>query len=180
MAIKSIAVLGAGTMGSAFARRLLGAGMRVSVWDPSHAGAARLADVGAQAADTPQEAVRDADVVITMVPTIDSIEETMPHALPAMRPGATWLQMSTIGVEGTERAIALGNQLRPDVVFVDAPVSGSKTPAVQGKLLILASGRAAAVDALAPVFSVLGQKTMRWERAGSGSRMKIVLNTWLG
>ena len=180
MAIKSIAVLGAGTMGSAFARRLLGAGMRVSVWDPSHAGAARLADVGAQAADTPQEAVRDADVVITMVPTIDSIEETMPHALPAMRPGATWLQMSTIGVEGTERAIALGNQLRPDVVFVDAPVSGSKTPAEQGKLLILASGPAAALDALAPVFSVLGQKTMRWERAGSGSRMKIVLNTWLG
>src|ERR1700693_5976762 len=149
MAIKSIAVLGAGTMGSAFARRLLGAGMRVSVWGAPRGGAARLADVGAQAADTPQEAVRDADVVITMVPTIDSIEETMPHALPAMRPDATWLQMSTIGVEGTERAIALGNQLRPDVVFVDAPVSGSKTPAEQGKLLILASGPAAALDALA-------------------------------
>lgn len=178
-ATESIAVLGAGTMGSAFARRLLGAGMRVSVWDPSRIGAARLADAGAQAADTPQDAVRDAGVVLTMVPTIESIEETMPKALPAMRPGSTWLQMSTIGVEGTERAIALAKALRPDVVFVDAPVSGSKAPAEQGKLLILASGPAAALDALAPVFSVLGQKTMRWERAGSGSAMKIVLNTWL-
>jgi len=179
MATENIAILGTGTMGSAFARRLLGAGMQVSVWDPSHMGAARLANVGAQAADTPQEAVRDADVVITMVPTIVSIEETMPRALPAMRPGATWLQMSTIGVEGTERAIALAKQIRPDVVFVDAPVSGSKTPAEQGKLLILASGPDVALDALAPVFSALGQKTMRWERAGSGSRMKLLLNTWL-
>ncbi len=180
MATENVTVLGTGTMGSAFARRLLGAGMRVSAWDPSHVGAARLAEVGARAAETPQDAVRDADVVITMVPTIASIEETMPKTLPAMRPGATWLQMSTIGVEGTERAIAIAKQLRPDVLFVDAPVSGSKRPAEEGKLLILASGPAAALDALAPVFSVLGQKTMRWERAGSGSRMKIVLNTWLG
>ena len=179
MAALRIAILGTGTMGSAFARRLLGAGMPVIVWDVSRAAAARLQDAGARVADTAADAVRDADVVLTMVPTIASIEETMPEALAAMRPGATWLQMSTIGVEGTERAIALAKGRRPDVVFVDAPVSGSKTPAEQGKLLILASGPAAALDALAPVFSALGQKTMRWESAGSGSRMKLVLNTWL-
>jgi 3-hydroxyisobutyrate dehydrogenase len=176
---ETIAVLGVGTMGSAFARRLLGAGMRVAVWDPSGVGAARLADAGAQVAATPEDAVRDAGVVLTMVPTIASIEETMPRALAAMPRGATWLQMSTIGVEGTERAIALAKDHRPDVVFVDAPVSGSKSPAEQGKLLILASGPAATLDELAPVLSVLGQKTMRWERAGNGSRMKLVLNTWL-
>jgi 3-hydroxyisobutyrate dehydrogenase len=87
--------------------------------------------------------------------------------------------MSTIGVAGTERAAALVAEQRPDIVFVDAPVSGSRAPAEQGKLLILASGPAAALDRLEPVFSVLGQKTMRWERVGSGSRMKMVLNTWL-
>jgi 3-hydroxyisobutyrate dehydrogenase len=179
MAVETIAVLGTGTMGSAFARRLLGAGLRVRVWDPTHATAMKLADAGAVVAGTPQDAVREADAVLTMVPTIASIEETMPRTLAAMRPGATWLQMSTIGVEGTERAIELARQHRPDVVFVDAPVSGSKQPAEQGKLLILASGPASALDALAPVFAALGQKTMRWERAGSGSRMKIVLNTWL-
>src|ERR1700729_2674881 len=95
---ETIAVLGVGTMGSAFARRLLGAGMRVAVWDPSGVGAARLADAGAQVAATPEDAVRDAGVVLTMVPTIASIEETMPRALAAMPRGATWLQMSTIGV----------------------------------------------------------------------------------
>jgi 3-hydroxyisobutyrate dehydrogenase len=179
MTIDNIAVLGTGTMGSAFARRLLGAGMRVRVWDVSHAAAARLAGAGAQVAETPEDAVREAGVVLTMVPTIASIEETMPRVLAAMRPGATWLQMSTIGLEGTERAIALAKEHRPDVAFVDAPVSGSKGPAEQGQLLILASGPSAALDALAPVFGALGRKTMRWERAGSGSRMKLVLNTWL-
>jgi 3-hydroxyisobutyrate dehydrogenase len=176
---QNVAVLGVGTMGSAFARRLLGAGMRVSVWDVFPATAARFADAGARVAATPEEAVRDAGVVITMVPTIAAIEETMPRALAAMPAGATWLQMSTLGLEGTERAIALAKERRPNVVFVDAPVSGSKVPAQEGKLLILASGPAAALDTLAPVFSTLGQKTMRWERAGSGSRMKLVLNTWL-
>jgi 3-hydroxyisobutyrate dehydrogenase len=176
---QNIAVVGVGTMGSAFARRLLGAGMRVSVWDLSRDAAARLADAGARVATTPEDAVRDASVVLTMVPTIASIEETMPRALAALPPGATWLQMSTIGVDGTARAMALAQAHRPDVVFVDAPVSGSKIPAEEGKLLILASGPTAALDALAPVFSVLGQKTMRWDHAGSGSRMKLVLNTWL-
>jgi 3-hydroxyisobutyrate dehydrogenase len=174
-----IAVIGAGTMGSAFSRRLLAAGMRVSVWDPNPAAAARLAEAGAMAAATSADAVRDADVVLTMVPTIAAIEETMPSVLAAMRPAAVWLQMSTIGVAGTERALALARERRPDIVFVDAPVSGSRTPAEEGKLLILASGPAATLDALQPVFSALGQKTMRWERAGSGSRMKLVLNTWL-
>jgi 3-hydroxyisobutyrate dehydrogenase len=175
----NIAVLGVGTMGSAFARRLLGARMRVSVWDVSHAAAVQLAAAGARVAATPEEAVRDAGVVLTMVPTIASIEETMPRVLAAVPPGAMWLQMSTLGVDGTERAMALSKAKRPDVVFIDAPVSGSRIPAEDGKLLILASGHAAALDALVPVFSVLGQKTMRWERAGSGSRMKLVLNTWL-
>jgi len=166
-------------MGSAFARRLLGARMRVTVWDRTPAVSARLSEAGAVVAASPEDAVRDAGVVITMVPTIDAIEETMTRALAALPRGAIWLQTSTIGVEGTARAMALVNERRPDVVFVDAPVSGSKTPAEEGKLLILASGPTAALDALAPVFSALGRKTVRWEVAGTGSRMKLVLNTWL-
>jgi 3-hydroxyisobutyrate dehydrogenase len=120
-----IAIIGAGTMGSAFSRRLLAAGMRVSVWDPTPAATA----------------LRDAGVVLTMVPTIAAIEQTMPSVLSSLPPNAVWLQMSTIGVAGTERAQALAKEHRPDIVFVDAPVSGSRAPAEQGKLLILASGR---------------------------------------
>jgi 3-hydroxyisobutyrate dehydrogenase len=153
--------------------------MRVTVWDRTPAVGARLSEAGAVVAASPEEAVRDAGVVITMVPTVAAIEETMPRALAALPHGAIWLQMSTIGADGTEHAMALVKERRPDVVFVDAPVSGSKTPAEEGKLLILASGPTPALGALAPVFSALGQKTIRWEGAGTGSRMKLVLNTWL-
>jgi 3-hydroxyisobutyrate dehydrogenase len=91
--IQNVTVLGVGTMGSAFARRLLGAGMHVSVWDRTPAVGARLAEAGAVVAAIPEEAVRDAGVVITMVPTIAAIEETMPRALAALPHGAIWLQI---------------------------------------------------------------------------------------
>ena len=86
--------------------------------------------------------------------------------------------MSTIGVEATTQAIALAMR-RPDVVFVDAPVSGSTGPARNGTLAILASGPKPAIDALEPLFAVLGHKTVWLGDAGAGSRMKLVLNSWL-
>jgi 3-hydroxyisobutyrate dehydrogenase len=68
--------------------------------------------------------------------------------------------MGTIGVESTLRTRDRLAARRPDVMFVDAPVSGSKGPAQQGQLLILASGPTAAADALRPVFDVLGRKSL--------------------
>ena len=87
--------------------------------------------------------------------------------------------MGTIGVEGT---IATRDRLaarRPDVVFVDAPVSGSKGPAEQGRLLILASGPAAAADAVGPVFAAIGRKTVWLGEAGKGSQLKLVVNAYM-
>jgi len=72
---KNVAVLGIGTMGSAFARRLLSVGMHVSVWAPSRSAASELVNAGAHFPATPEEAVGDAGVVLTMVPTIAAIEE---------------------------------------------------------------------------------------------------------
>jgi 3-hydroxyisobutyrate dehydrogenase len=93
--------------------------------------------------------------------------------------GAVWAQMSTIGIEGTERVAALVSSQRPDVSFVDAPVSGSKVPAEQGKLLIFASGAEEARTRLAPVFEAIGQRSLWLGSAGNGSRMKLVNNTLL-
>jgi len=107
-----------------------------------------------------------------------AVISTMEHALPAMRSGATWLQMSTIGVAATTRAIALARG-RSDVVFVDVPVSGSVGPARAGTLIILASGPKQTIDALQPIFEALGRKTALLGDAGAGSRMKLVLNSWL-
>jgi 3-hydroxyisobutyrate dehydrogenase len=93
--------------------------------------------------------------------------------------GAVWAQMGTIGVEATIGLADRLGQLRPDAMFVDAPVSGSKGPAEAGQLLILASGPAEAEAVLAPAFSAIGRKTTWLGAAGQGSRMKLVVNSYL-
>jgi 3-hydroxyisobutyrate dehydrogenase len=100
--------------------------------------------------------------------------------LDAMRPGAIWAQMGTIGVAATEELAAIAAERRPDVVFVDAPVSGSRAPAEAGELAILAAGPERVRASLEPVFGAVGQAT-RWlgEKPGAASRLKLVFNMWL-
>ena len=95
-----------------------------------------------------------------------------------MHSGAVWAQMGTIGVESTDTLRSQVARARPDVAFVDAPVSGSREPARSGRLVILASGPAGARSFVEPVFEALGRPVWLGE-AGAGSRMKLVLNTWL-
>jgi 3-hydroxyisobutyrate dehydrogenase len=174
----NVCILGAGAMGSAMATNLLGKGFAVRVWDRTAARAEALSGNGARAFQDAAEAAGDADAVITMLADGAAVVATMERALPAMRGGAVWVQMSTIGVEATTQAIALAQQ-RADVAFVDAPVSGSIGPARAGTLNILASGPKATIDALQPLFAALGHRTIQLGDAGAGSRMKLVLNSWL-
>ena len=88
--------------------------------------------------------------------------------------------MSTIGVEGTERAWRLA-QTRPEIVFVDAPVSGSKTAAEEAQLVILASGDQARAGAgVQQFFDAIGTKTHWLGSVGQGTRMKLMFNAWMG
>ncbi len=176
-----VSVIGTGTMGAGMARRLLGAGLDVTVWARHAASMRPLVDVGAATSDSPADAVRDAAVVISMLPTAEATVEVMIErgALASMRSGALWVQMATIGVGPTEELESRSRALRPDVDFVDAPVSGSRVPAEQGQLLVLASGPSEAQHVLEPVFAALGRATLWLGPAGAGSRMKLVLNTWL-
>jgi 3-hydroxyisobutyrate dehydrogenase len=101
-------------------------------------------------------------------------------AFSAMKPGACWVQMATIGVEGTERALRLA-QTRPEITFVDAPVSGSRKPAEAGKLVILASGdRERAGPETQRFFEAVGSNVHWLGAAGQGTRMKLVFNAWMG
>jgi len=138
-----VALLGAGIMGSAMARNLVGAGLRTVVWDRSPAATTALSGAGAVVASSPAEAIQDAPVVITMLPTADVVSSVIfSEGVPdAFAQDAVWAQMGTIGVAPTAHIVAQLGQLRPDVTFVDAPVSGSKGPAEAGQLLILASRR---------------------------------------
>ena len=176
-----VAVLGTGIMGSAMARNLLRAGLAVTVWDRSPEATAGLEREGARAAGSPAEAVRDADVVITMLPTAAVVESVMfgDRVAEAFTPGAVWAQMGTIGVEATEQTAARLEKIRPGLLFVDAPVSGSKGPAEQGQLLILASGPDAAKEPLSEPFAAIGRNTVWLGAAGQGSRMKLVVNAYM-
>ncbi len=176
-----VAVLGTGIMGSAMARSLVAAGLRTTVWDRSPAATAPLADAGALVAESAAEAVRDARVVITMLPTADVTDSVIfgGGVAEALAGGAVWAQMGTIGLTATADIGRRLAGLRPDVLFVDAPVSGSKGPAETGTLLILASGPPAAAATADPVFSVLGRRTVWLGEAGQGSRMKLVVNAYM-
>jgi 3-hydroxyisobutyrate dehydrogenase len=99
--------------------------------------------------------------------------------LAALAPGAVWVQMSTIGVSGIERVATLAGAERPDVILVDAPVSGSRDPAEQGQLTIFASGPDEVRSRLGPLFDALGQRTIWVGPVGAGSRLKLVANAWL-
>ncbi len=176
-----LAVLGLGTMGTAMAGTAHRSGIPLVVWDRRPGAAADFLAQGVQVAPSVAEAAAGADVVITMVTNADAVRAlaTEQGLLDALRPGAVWAQMSTIGLEGTEQVAAMAERQRPDTYFVDAPVSGSKVPAEQGKLLIFASGPDDARPRVAPVFDAIGQRTLWLGPAGLGSRMKLVNNVLL-
>jgi 3-hydroxyisobutyrate dehydrogenase len=96
-----------------------------------------------------------------------------------MKPGAIWAQMSTIGVEGFDRVAALVEQKRPDIMLVDAPVTGSRDSAEGGSLTIFASGPSEARSTMTPVFDALGQRTLWLGPAGLGTRLKLANNTMI-
>ncbi len=176
-----LAVLGLGTMGRAMAGSALRHGIPTTVWNRGSDAARGLAEQGAEVAPSVTEAVSEADVTITMVTdtaaaTSIAVDSGMLEALPT---GAVWAQMSTIGVEGTATISSIVQSKRPDLHFLDAPVSGSKVPAEQGKLIIFASGSEQARPMVEPVFSAIGQRTVWLGQVGMGSRMKLVNNTLL-
>lgn len=176
-----VAVLGAGTMGRGMTHSLLRNGFTVDVWDRTPEKAAALAADGATAHEDAPDAVREADVVITMVADADAVNQVAFTfgMLEAMRPQSVWAQMGTIGVTAAGELAARAGKERPDVYFVDAPVSGTRQPAENGQLLILASGPDQAKPLVQPVFDALGRETKWLGEAGAGSRLKLVMNSWL-
>ena len=176
-----VALLGTGIMGSAMARNLVAAGLRTTVWNRSASATVPLAEVGARVAASAEGSIRGASIVITMLPTADVVDSVIfaGGAAKAFASGAVWVQMGTIGVEATLDAAERLRRLRPDVMFVDAPVSGSKAPALHGQLLILASGPVEAEPIVRPALSAIGRRTVWLGEAGQGTRMKLVVNAYM-
>ena len=172
----TVAVLGTGTMGAGMARNIAGAGMDVRVWNRTRERAEPLGDV-ATVADTPADAVAGADVVLTMLYDADSVVETMSGLEGALPEGAVWLQQATVGVAGSDRVCALAERL--GVPLVDAPVLGTRKPAEDGTLVVLASGPEAVRERVRPVLEAVAARVMWVGEAGAGSRLKLAANAWV-
>ena len=158
-----IAVLGTGIMGGPMARNLAAAGHDVHVWNRSREKADHL---GATVADSPAEAVQDAEVLVTMLADGPAIDEV----LPPLDPDLLWIQMSTVGVDDTERFAAHHPH------FLDAPVLGSKPQAEAGELLVLAAGK----ERPEQVFDAISTRVM-WlaDEPGVGTKLKLTINLWI-
>ena len=173
-----VAVLGTGIMGAAMARNLLSNDMEVRAWNRSREKAEPLKEDGAEVVDSPADAARGADFLLTMLADADAIEDAVSDgALPALAEDGVWLQMSTVGEGGNERLLGLAAD--HGVAYVDAPVLGSKQPAEQGQLVVLASGPEEVRERSEQVFDAVGSKTVWLGEAGEGSRLKLVVNNWI-
>jgi 3-hydroxyisobutyrate dehydrogenase len=175
-------------MGFPMARNLARAGFTVHAWNRTREKAEPLSKDGAEIASTPAEAAEGASVILTMLADTDAVIEAVDGdrgAFTALPPatgsgtvdGVIWLQMSTIGEAGTERCADLAGQRR--IPFADAPVLGTRQPAEERKLVIMASGAATLRNRLQPIFDALGHKTLWVGEAGAGSQLKLVANSWL-
>jgi 3-hydroxyisobutyrate dehydrogenase len=169
-----VTVLGLGAMGRAMAGRLLDAGHALTVWNRTPGRDEELVAAGARRAATPADAVRDAEVVITMVTDPPALEAVLfgPDAAAAAIPeGATLIDMSTVG----PTAIASVVERVAPVAVLDAPVLGSVPSVASGKLVILAGGDRAAFDRHAELLSLFGTP-IHVGPSGSGAWLKLVNN----
>ncbi|WP_229419008.1 NAD(P)-dependent oxidoreductase [Pseudoduganella flava] len=150
--------------------RLLAAGFPVTAWNRTVSKAEPLAGAGAIVAPLLADAVRDADIVITMLESGSVVGAVLDAALPALRPGALWIDMSSTRQDEAQsfhaRLQAVGSR------FVDAPVSGGVGGARDGTLAIMAGGSEADVEAARPVFEAMGRVT-RVGLAGAGQVAKL-------
>ena len=179
---ETVALLGTGFMGAAMGRRLLGAGFELRVWNRTREKAEPLAKDGAVLAGSPAEAAEGAGVLLTSLADGEVVAAAVDGpggALATLAPGSLWIELSTVGVDDTDRFAALAAER--EVTFVDAPVLGTRQPAEDGKLTILASGPEdpPVAERCQPIFEPLAARVIWVGPTGQGTKLKLVVNTWL-
>ncbi|MBI3213935.1 MAG: 3-hydroxyisobutyrate dehydrogenase [Mycobacterium sp.] len=170
----TVAFLGLGNMGGPMAANLLAAGFTVRGFDPVAASAQAAADKGAEVFGSGAEAVAEADVVITMLPSGDLVKRCYAEILPAARPGTLFIDSSTISVDDAREV----NKLAADHGFaqLDAPVSGGVKGAVAGTLAFMVGGAPEAVAQAKAVLEPMAAKVVHCGDAGAGQAAKVCNN----
>ena len=173
--------LGLGIMGSAMAKNLLKAGFQVTVWNRSQAKCAELAALGAKIATTPTEVTASCPVSFAMLADPAAAEAVCfapDGALAGIGEGRGYVDMSTVD-DPTARKIGAAIQAKGGR-FLEAPVSGSKKPAEDGTLIILAAGDRELFDQAVAGFDKMGKKSLFLGELGNGARMKLIVNMVMG
>lgn len=177
MSLPSVAFLGLGIMGGGMTRRLLGAGVPLTVYNRNRSRAEELAKLGAKVADTPREAASGADIVIGMV--ADDVASRgiwlgENGALAGARHGAILIESSTLTVDWVRELSAAA--AAQGCEFVDAPVTGSKVQAAAGELNFYIGGSAAALEKIRPVLTPMSRSISHLGPTGSGALLKLINN----
>lgn len=178
---KRVALLGLGLMGSGMARNLLKAGYDTSVFNRTRSKAEPLADLGARIADTPAEAAEGARVVVSIVADDDASRAVwlgQDGALARMPEGSIAVESGTVTMAWVRELRAKAAERGVEVL--DAPVTGSRDQAAEGKLLFLVGGEADALERARAVLEVMSRDILHVGPAGSGISLKLINNFLCG
>ncbi len=165
-----IAFLGIGLMGKPMATRLLQAGYEITAWNRTRSKADELAPLGAKVAEQVADAVREADIVITMLEAGPIVAQVIDAALPGLRRGALVVDMSSTRQSEAQEVHA--KLAAAGVRFIDAPVSGGVVGAQAGSLAIMAGGSAEDFADAEAMLTVMGRPTLVGP-AGCGQIAKL-------
>ena len=175
--IKTISYLGLGTMGAGMASNLLKAGYNLTVWNRSADKCKPFARKGARVAESPVDAIRDADLVIYMLSNDQAVEEVLFGAngiLSEIKEGQVAMDMSTVLPATSLREQQAYSKRGVD--FLDAPVFGSKNESANAELWIMAAGNRHTFEKVKPVLQHLGQTVHYFGKNGNATAMKLVGN----
>ena len=177
----NVGFIGLGIMGQPMAQNVAKGDFRLTVFNRSSEKATPLADAGASVASTPKAVAEASDVIILMLAgpeAIDAVLEGPEGLMAGMQAGQTLVNMSTVSPQYSKQ---LADKLTAkSAVAIDAPVSGSRKPAEEGALVILAGGPQDKVTKLEPLFMCMGKKVVYCGAAGQGASMKMAVNLLLG
>ncbi|KAF7083913.1 hypothetical protein CFC21_087642 [Triticum aestivum] len=176
-----VGFLGLGIMGKAMAANLLRHGFRVTVWNRTLSKCDELVAMGAAVGDTPASVVAKCKYTIAMLSDPSaalSVVFDKDGVLEQIGEGKGYVDMSTVDAATSCKISEAVKQ--KGGAFVEAPVSGSKKPAEDGQLVILAAGDKALYDDMVPAFDVLGKKSFFLGEMGNGAKMKLVVNMIMG
>jgi 3-hydroxyisobutyrate dehydrogenase len=184
----AVALLGTGIMGAGMGRNIARAGLPLRVWNRTRDRAEPLAADGAAVGDSPADTVRGADIIVTMLADGPAVFEVVSAAAGGLAPGQIWVQTATVGPEWNGKLADLARDR--GLVYLDAPVLGTRQPAEQGQLTVFAAGPEQTRDAagqdrdsvrerVRPVFDAIGRQTVWLDEVGAGTRLKLVANSWV-